>query len=175
MPKLLKVLTYPNPVLSLAAKPITKITEEIKTLAEDMLYTMEQSNGIGLAANQVGVLEQIVVINLEDAEPESAKAKMPLVLINPKIIAASQELMEYEEGCLSFPELRVTVKRPRKVTVSYLDLNGEQQTVEGENLLSICLQHEIDHLNGILFVNKVSNLKRDVLLRKYKKLQTIKN
>lgn len=174
MTKLLKVLTYPDPILNLPAEPITKITKEIKTLAANMLYTMEQSNGIGLAANQIGVLKQIAVINIENPEPESAKTKMPLVLINPKIIFASAELMEYEEGCLSFPGLSITIQRPKKVITEYLDLDGNKQTIEAENLLAICLQHEIDHLKGILFINKVSLLKRDILLRKYKKSQTSK-
>lgn len=176
MKKLLKVLTYPSSALSLPAKPITEITEEIKTLAEDMLYTMEKNNGIGLAANQVGVLLQIAVINIDDIQEEEIKNKMPLILINPKIINFSKELMEYEEGCLSFPELKINISRPKKVTVSYKDLNNQQQTIKAEGLLAICLQHEIDHLKGILFINKVSKIKKDILLRKYKKMQqAIKN
>lgn len=176
MAKLLKVLTYPNAILRLPAKPINKITAEIKTLAEDMIYTMDKSNGIGLAANQIWVLLQIAVINIDDISEEELKKKMPLILINPKITKFSKELIEYEEGCLSFPDLKINTNRPRKVTVVYTDLNNEEQTIEAEDLLSICLQHEIDHLNGILFINKLSSIKRNTLLRKYKRVQqAIKN
>lgn len=171
MPKLLKILTYPNPILNLKAQPVKAIDNSITTLVEDMIYTMNQNNGIGLAANQVGVLLQIVVLNIEEV---SDTISMPLVLINPKITYSSSETMEYEEGCLSFPELLVQSQRPNRVVVEYTDLNNQPQKIEAKGLTAICLQHELDHLNGYLFINQVSAVKKTVLLKKYKKMQTHK-
>ncbi|MGV3278986.1 peptide deformylase [Rickettsiales bacterium LUAb2] len=175
MAKLLKILKYPHPILKTTAKEITTITPEIKKLAENMLFTMYKSNGIGLAANQVGILERIVVIDIDSVRDDITKELVsvnPLVLINPKILERSAELFEYEEGCLSLPDISALLnKRAKKITVSYLDIDGNQKTMIAEDLLSVCIQHEIDHLDGILFIDHLSKLKKDTIVRKYNRQQ----
>ena len=171
MSKLLPIVEYPNPVLTTKAKPIETITQEIQQLAQDMLHTMQASGGIGLAANQVGVLQRIIVTNIETSATDYCNATMPLVLINPEVTYASKELMEYSEGCLSFPGLHFPVKHPNHVKVSYTNLQSQPCEVEAFGLHAICLQHEIDHIDGILFIHRVSSLKRDMLLRKYRKIK----
>ena len=165
---ILNIIKYPNKILKQVAKPIDTITEEIKLLGNNMLETMYANKGIGLAGNQIGVLLRIIVIDLQEDEDE---AYNPIIFINPEIISSSDELAERDEGCLSLPKISSLVKRPAKIKISYLDINGEKKELEADNLLATCLQHEIDHLNGILFTDRISKLKRDIVLKKYKKLQ----
>jgi peptide deformylase len=161
---ILNVIIHPNKVLKEKALPITNIDASYKKLAEDMLETMYKENGIGLAANQVGLLQRIVVIDLQENDE-----KNPMVLINPIITNFSEELNECEEGCLSIPEMREKVKRPSEIDVEYQDLAGKKHKIHADGLLATCIQHEIDHLDGILFIDRISNIKRELLLKKYKK------
>ena len=162
---LLNILAYPDVKLKQKAEEIIEITEDIKKLAQDMLETMYQNNGIGLAGNQVGVLKRIIVIDLQQSEDEDTS----IVMINPVIEQFSEEISECEEGCLSIVDMKEIVLRPAIIKVSYLDVNGNKQSIVADNLLATCIQHEIDHLNGILFIDRISKIKRDILLRKYKK------
>ena len=161
---LLPILYVPDPKLRAKAKPVVAGDPRIPGLAAQMLATMYKAPGIGLAAPQIGELLRLVVIDVHpDDKPE------PLVLINPEIVAASKELATREEGCLSLPNQFAEVTRPARVKVRWLDLAGAKQEVEAEGLFSACLQHEIDHLDGVLFVDYLSALKRNMLLRKLAK------
>ena len=160
------ILIIPDPVLRRVAEPVTAVDDRIKSLADDMLETMYAAPGIGLAAPQIGISERLVVLDVateDDAEPA------PMVLINPEIVARSEETSVYEEGCLSIPEYTEDVERPARVTVRYLDREGAERTVDADGLLATCLQHEIDHLNGVLFVDYLSRLKRERVLKKFAK------
>ena len=184
---ILPITIFPNPLLKKTSEPVKEVNDEIRKLMNDMLETMYSEKGVGLAAVQVGVLKRVVVMDV-DAEYESEECggdhghghhhhhhhqitnQNPLFLVNPEIINCSKESSVYYEGCLSFPELRADVTRPEKVKVKYLDQNGKEQTLEADELLATCVQHEIDHLNGITFVDHISKLKREVVLKKLKKL-----
>ena len=158
---------YSDPVLREKALPVQEITDAERKLAEDMLTTMYASPvGVGLAAPQVGILKRLIVIDLDREDPEGA----PLVLFNPKIYSLAGETIE-EEGCLSFPGITADVKRAAKAVVTAQDIDGEPIWIEGEDLLARALQHEIDHLDGILFIDRVSGLKRQLLRGKLRKLQ----
>ena len=158
---------YSDPVLREKALPVQEITDVERKLAEDMLSTMHASPiGVGLAAPQVGILKRLIVIDLNREEPEGS----PLVLFNPKIQSLAGETIE-EEGCLSFPGITADVKRAAKAVVTAQGIDGEPIRIEGEDLLARALQHEIDHLNGILFIDYVSGLKRQLLRGKLRKLQ----
>ncbi|MEM8664945.1 MAG: peptide deformylase [Pseudomonadota bacterium] len=160
------ILIIPDPVLRKVAAPVAAVDERVRALADDMLETMYAAPGIGLAAPQVGVLERVIVCDVateEDAEPA------PMVMINPVIEAASEETSVYEEGCLSIPDYTEEVTRPASVRVGYLDREGVAQSVEAEGLLAVCLQHEIDHLNGVLFIDHISRLKRERVVKKFAK------
>jgi peptide deformylase len=161
----LPILIVPDPLLRKKAREVTKADlPEVSRLVPRMFATMYKAPGIGLAAPQVGKLLRLVVMDLA---PE--KVATPIVLINPEIVAASAEKATREEGCLSLPEQYADVTRPARVVVKYRDLDWVEQRIEGEELLSACLQHEIDHLNGVLFVDYLSSLKRNILLRKLAK------
>jgi len=161
------ILIVPDPILRRKALPVTPADDaEVKTLIPEMFAAMYAAPGIGLAAPQVGVLLRLIVI---DIAPEKVPA--PLVLINPEIVALSEEKATREEGCLSLPDQYADVTRPAWVRVKYQDENGAKREIEGEGLLAACLQHEIDHLNGVLFVDHISALKRNILLRKLAKEQ----
>jgi peptide deformylase len=159
------ILILPDKRLRLVSKPVGKITAEIKTLVEDMFETMYDAPGIGLAAIQVGVPKRVVTMDLskKEGEPE------PRVFIDPEIVWASDELSVYEEGCLSIPEIHEDVERPAKVRFKYLDLDGKSQETEAEGLFATCIQHEVDHLNGVLFIDHISKLKRDRIVKKFTK------
>jgi peptide deformylase len=161
---ILDICTYPEKILRRPAKSITKIDEEIVQLAEHMAETMYNAPGIGLAATQVGVQKRLLVADISPRTPESDL----IVLANPEIVAAEGELT-IEEGCLSVPDYQAEVKRYEKITVRGLDLRGEEVEIEAEGLLAIVLQHEIDHLNGILFIDRISRLKRQLIKRKLRK------
>ena len=159
---ILPILTAPDPLLKKISKPVEKVDAETRRLMDDMLETMYLAPGIGLAAPQVGVLKRVIVV---DIEREGVKTG-PLCMANPEIVAVSDADASYEEGCLSVPEHYAEVSRPSRVTIRYLDRDNEIRTLEAEGLLATCLQHEIDHLDGILFIDKISALKRNMILRK---------
>ncbi len=167
---LLPIHIVPDPVLRKVARAVTPADmDEVRALIPQMFATMYAAPGIGLAAPQIGRLLRLVVIDLA---PEKVPA--PIVLINPEIVAASAETATAEEGCLSLPEQYAEVTRPARVKVRYQDEQGNRQEIEGEGLMAACLQHEIDHLNGVLFVDYLSALKRNMLLRKLAKDQKAK-
>ncbi len=164
-PETLPILFVPDPRLRAKAKPVgTADADRVRALAPRMLATMYAAPGIGLAAPQIGELLRLVVIDLQKEE-----SRQPLVLVNPEIVAESSETATREEGCLSLPGQYADVTRPARVKVRYFDLEGAKKEIEGEGLLSACLQHEIDHLDGVLFVDYLSALKRNMLLRKLAK------
>lgn len=163
---ILKVVKYPEPVLSQPGEPVSEFNDELKKLVADMFETMYASQGIGLAAPQVAVSKRVTVIDLSMGKD----AKQKLVLVNPEIIVREGSQYE-EEGCLSFPEIREKIKRAYHVTVRAQDENGKWFEMDGEELLSRAFQHEIDHLDGILFTQRMSPLKRDLNLRKIRKMQ----
>jgi peptide deformylase len=160
------IVKYPDPILQQVAEPVVKFDKELERLVDDMFESMYDAHGIGLAAPQIGVKKRITVIDLSN----KANAEDKLVLINPEIIYREGKQFS-EEGCLSLPEIREKVTRAQKVKVRAQNVKGEWFELEGEELLSRCFQHEIDHLDGVLFLFRVSALKRDLLLRKIRKLQ----
>ena len=167
MPMSIKPLVIlPDPVLRLVSKPVERVDAPLLKLADDMFETMYDAPGIGLAAIQIGEPLRMLVIDLAKEGEEPA----PQVFINPEILEKSDERSVYEEGCLSIPDYYAEVERPAKVRVRHLDREGKEQEVEAEGLLATCLQHEIDHLNGVLFIDHISKLKRDMVVRKFKKL-----
>ena len=162
----LPIYLYDHPVLRQKAEPIEEITPEIRQLAQNMLQTMYAANGIGLAANQVGVPRQLIVVDIGRDEG----MKRPLVLLNPVIEAVSEETETMEEGCLSVPELRDNVVRPAAIQVRYRDLNGREHRREAAGLLARVIQHEIDHLHGIYFFDRLPPLRRFLLRRKLERI-----
>jgi len=164
---LLPIITAPDPRLKLKAKPVTAVDAEVRRLMDDLLETMYAAPGIGLAAPQVGVTRRVLVVDAaRDGEPAQ-----PLKIANPEILWRSEELATYSEGCLSLPEHYADVERPAKIRLRYLDEQNEIREVELEGLLATCVQHEIDHLEGVLFVDHISALKRNIILRKLAKLK----
>ena len=161
----LEILEFPDPRLRTRAKPVAQVTDATRRLIDDMFDTMYDAPGIGLAATQVNVHERLLVIDI------SEERNQPLVFINPQVTVTNAELGEYDEGCLSVPGFYETVCRPSRVLVTALDRNGESFTREVDGLLAICLQHEIDHLEGKLFVDYLSPLKRQRIRRKLEKQQ----
>lgn len=159
---LLPILTAPDPRLKKKSQPVKAVDAEIRRLMDDMLETMKAAPGIGLAAPQVGVLKRVIVLEIE----REGASTGPLFLANPEIVDVSDEDATYNEGCLSVPEHYADVVRPARVTVRYLDRDNVQQEMACEGLLSTCIQHEIDHLDGVLFIDKISSLKRSMILRK---------
>ena len=160
---LLPILTAPDPRLKKKSLAVPAVDDETRRLMDDMLETMYEAPGIGLAAPQVGVLKRVIVL---DIDREDTKTGGPLFMANPEIVEASDEDATYEEGCLSVPEHYSDVVRPARVTVRYLDRDGNRQELACEGLLATCVQHEIDHLDGILFIDHISALKRNMILRK---------
>ncbi|AMX01195.1 peptide deformylase [Microbulbifer thermotolerans] len=159
----LEILEFPDPRLRQVAKPVEKVTDELRRLVDDMFETMYAAPGVGLAATQVNVHQRIVVIDVSEDQNE------PLVFINPEIEVLDEEIHQYDEGCLSVPGFYETVERPRKVRVKALDRNGETFALEAEGLLAVCVQHEVDHLDGKLFVDYLSPLKRNRIRSKLEK------
>ncbi|MDF1579985.1 MAG: peptide deformylase [Desulfuromonadales bacterium] len=162
---LLKILHYPDPVLSRVAEPVDTIDAALRTLASDMAETMYAAPGVGLAAPQVGISRRLIVL---DCTPKDEPRQL-YVAINPEIIAHSGTLFE-EEGCLSVPGYYARVERDEEITVRFLDLAGEQHELTTDGLLAVAFQHEIDHLNGMLFVDRLSSLKKSLFRKKYKKI-----
>lgn len=167
---LLPILTAPDPRLKLKAKPVPAVDDRIRRLMDDMLETMYAAPGIGLAAPQVGVASRILVVDsARDGEPPQ-----PLKMANPEILWRSEELATFSEGCLSLPEHYADVTRPARIRLRYLDYQNERREIEMEGLLATCVQHEIDHLEGVLFVDHISPLKRNIILRKLAKAKRLK-
>lgn len=160
------LILLPDPILRGVSKPVERFDGELRKLADDMLETMYDAPGIGLAAIQIGEPVRMLVIDL--AKEDQPKA--PQVFINPEILASGDERSVYEEGCLSIPDYYAEVERPASVTVAFTDLEGNRREIVADGLLATCLQHEIDHLNGVLFIDHISKLKRDIVIRKFKKL-----
>lgn len=161
------IIVAPDPRLKIKAKPVEAVDEEVRTLMDDMLETMHAARGIGLAAPQIGIEKRIIVVDVahEDEKPN------PLRMANPEIIEVSDDDISREEGCLSLPEHYSEVVRPASVRIRYLDHENEIREMDAEGILSVCVQHEIDHLDGILFVDHISALKRNMILRKLTKLK----
>jgi len=159
------ILLVPDPRLKLVSTPVEQVDDETRTLMADMLETMYDAPGIGLAAIQIGVPKRVIVMDLaREGEPPE-----PKYFINPEILWSSEETAPYEEGCLSIPDIYDQVERPSKVRLTYLDQNGERIEEEAEGLYAVCIQHEIDHCNGVLFIDYLSKLKRDRAVTKVKK------
>lgn len=165
------LVLLPDPVLRQPSEPLERVDADVERLVADMLDTMYDAPGIGLAAIQVGIARRLLVIDVSKDEDE----RTPLVFINPEIVTASDARSTYEEGCLSIPDYYAEVERPAAVTVRHLDRAGNARTVEAEGLLATCLQHEIDHLNGVLFIDHISKLKRDMVVKKFTKMAKQKN
>ncbi|HZP69845.1 MAG TPA: peptide deformylase [Pseudolabrys sp.] len=159
------ILIIPDKRLRLKSEPVTTVDKPLRALIEDMFETMYAAPGIGLAAIQVGVPQRVVTMDLAKKD----EPKQPQVFINPEVTWASEEKAVYEEGCLSIPEYYEEVARPKAVRVKYLDLDFKPREIEAEGLLATCLQHEIDHTNGVLFIDHISKLKRDMVMKKFKK------
>ena len=160
------IILLPDPLLRENSAPIERFDAELERFSKDMLETMYDAPGIGMAAIQVGEPRRMLVIDVAGKDEDPA----PLVFTNPEIVARSDEMSVYEEGCLSIPDYYAEVERPAKVTVSYQDISGERKEMEAEGLLATCLQHEIDHLNGVLFIDHISKLKRDMVVKKFTKM-----
>jgi len=159
------IIILPDKRLRLVSKPVARIGDEIRRLVEDMFETMYDAPGIGLAAIQVGMPSRVVVMDLSKRETEAE----PRVFINPELIWSSEEKSVYEEGCLSIPDIHEDVERPARVKVKYLDLDGKPHEEEADGLFATCIQHEIDHLNGVMFIDHISKLKRDRIVKKFVK------
>lgn len=162
---ILDIVLAPDPVLAKKAEPVKKVTAEVRQLMDDMLETMYAAPGVGLAAPQVGVSKCILVMDISKAKDE------PLMLVNPVIVKKSEEICVEEEGCLSAPDLFADVERPCAVEVEYLDYDGKKQVLKVDGLLAVCVQHEMDHLEGIMFYEHISSLRRNIILRKLKKMK----
>lgn len=160
------IISLPDPRLRLVSQPVGRVDSKIRHLLDDMLETMYDAPGIGLAAIQIGVDLRVVTIDLSKKEGEPKK---PMFFINPEIVWRSEDMRGYEEGCLSIPDYYEQVERPTAVHVRYVDRDGKEQKVEADGLLATALQHEIDHLDGILFIDHISRLKRNRVVKKFEK------
>ncbi len=161
------IVTLPDPILRKRSAPIETVDDEVRAFLDDMLQTMYHAPGIGLAAVQVGVLKRIVTI--DTCRDEETEEHNPIFLINPEIVDRSDERSLYEEGCLSIPEYFAEIERPNTVRVRYVDYDGKQQEMSADGLLATVIQHEVDHLDGTLFIDHLSKLKRDLVVRKFTK------
>ncbi|HHL43359.1 MAG TPA: peptide deformylase [Hellea balneolensis] len=164
------IITVPNPILKQVSKPVDKVTDETRKLMDDMLETMYDAPGIGLAAIQIGVPLNVIVMDLakQDEKPN------PQYFVNPEILSTNDERAPYEEGCLSVPDVFDDIDRPTQVKITYLDYNGKRVTEEAEGLYAVCIQHEMDHLKGILFIDYLSRLKRMRAIKKVQKAEKLK-
>jgi peptide deformylase len=165
------ILTAPDPRLQAVSLDVEAVTDEIRALADDMADSMYAADGIGLAAVQIGIAKRILVIDLDQKEGK----KNPVAYINPKIVWASDEVAVFEEGCLSVPEIWDDVERPARIKCEYLDRDGKLQLLEADGLLATCLQHEMDHLNGVLFIDHLSRLKKTMAIKKLTKAKKLAN
>jgi peptide deformylase len=171
---ILRILETPDPLLRQISTPVDTVTDELRKLIDDMFETMYAAPGIGLAAIQVGVPKRILVIDLQEPDVEDGPpVRRPMVFINPEVIRSSEELQVYNEGCLSVPEMYAEVERPAEIRARWLDRDGVTHEQDLDGLLAICLQHEMDHLEGILFIDHLSRLKRDMILKKLAKAKKL--
>ncbi len=161
----LKLYEYPHPILKEKALSIEKVDDKVRKFLDDMLETMYECNGCGLAAPQVGVLKRIVVVDVAHEDEDPA----PIYMVNPEIIWLAEEKKVCEEGCLSLPGQRAEVERPTAVKVKYLDYDGKEQILQADDFLAVAIQHELDHLDGILYIDHISRLKRQMLIKKLEK------
>jgi peptide deformylase len=159
------LIILPDPLLRQVSAPIERVDAELLTLVDDMLETMYDAPGIGLAAIQIGTPRRLLVVDVA----REGEERNPQVFINPQILTSSEERSVYEEGCLSIPEYYAEVERPAAVTVKHIGRDGKEHVVEADGLLATCLQHEIDHLNGVLFIDHISRLKREMVIKKFTK------
>ena len=160
-----EILVVPNPVLKLVSQPVDKVDDELRALMDDMLETMYDAPGIGLAAIQIGVPKRVIVMDISGPDDEKA----PRYFVNPEIIWSSEDTAPYEEGCLSIPDIYDEVERPARVKLKYLNYQGEEVIEDADGLFAVCIQHEMDHLHGVLFIDHLSRLKRDRAVAKVKK------
>lgn len=164
------IITAPDPRLKAVSEPVKTVDDEIRRLIDDMMDSMYAADGIGLAAIQIGVPKRILVMDIAQKDG----ANEPRVFINPEIVWASEETATFEEGCLSVPEIWDEVDRPARIKAEYLDRDGNKQLLEADGLLATCLQHEMDHLNGVLFIDHLSKLKRSMAIKKLTKAKKLK-
>ena len=168
-----EIITLPDSLLREASAPIERVDDELRTLIDDMLETMYDAPGVGLAAVQIAVPRRLIVMDIKyrhrDEEGGEIE-KEPIAMVNPEILASGDEMRVHEEGCLSIPDFYAEVERPSNVTVRFLDRDGRQQELECEDMLATVVQHEVDHLNGKLFIDYISRLKRDRVIKKFVKL-----
>ena len=157
-----KIVIEPDPILRKESAPIEKVDNDLRKLLDDMLETMYAAPGIGLAAVQIGILKRLIVIDIS----KDKEKKNPLFLINPEIVSKSKNTSMYEEGCLSLPGHFAEIERPSECQINFLDYNGKKKEITAKGLLSTCIQHELDHLNGILFIDYLSKLKKDMIIKK---------
>jgi len=157
-----KILIEPDPILRKKCDPVEKVDDDLRKLMKDMLETMYKAPGIGLAAVQIGILKRLIVIDIS----KNGEKKTPLFLVNPEIINLSEKTSIYEEGCLSLPDQFAEIERPAECKLRYIDFNGKEKELKATGLLATCIQHEIDHLNGILFIDYLSKLKKDMIIKK---------
>ncbi|WP_341760663.1 peptide deformylase [Candidatus Endowatersipora endosymbiont of Watersipora subatra] len=172
---ILPIVKLPDPILRVHSKPIERVDDDLGDFLDSMLETMYDATGIGLAAVQVGQPIRIFTVDCsqqscEDQENNAHQEKQPIILINPEILHCTEEPSVHDEGCLSIPNYYAHVARPSRCTVKYLDRDGKEQRLNAEGILSTCIQHELDHLNGILFIDYLSKLKRDTVLKKFTKI-----
>jgi peptide deformylase len=165
----LTIITAPDPRLKVISEPVASVTPELRRLMDDMLETMYDAPGIGLAAVQVGVPKRIIVIDLA----KEGAPRDPRYFVNPEIVEASKELSTFEEGCLSVPDLYEDVERPARIRAKFLDYDGRVQEQDFEGMMAVCLQHEMDHLEGVLFIDHLSKLKRDLMIKKLLKARRL--
>jgi len=167
----LEIIIVPDPVLKQEAQPVAGVDNAIRKQMDNMLETMYEAPGIGLAANQVRMLNRVLVIDISARQEEEEPKSNPICMANPQVIWLSEEFSVMEEGCLSIPKQYAEVERPASVRVKYLDYEGQEKELKADGLLSHCVQHEIDHLNGVLFTDYLSGLKRNMILRRVEKLK----
>ncbi len=168
---LLPIIETPDPRLRVISQPVEHVDDALRALMNDMLETMYDAPGIGLAAIQVGVPKRVLVIDLQRDGEDGKPVREPMYFVNPEIVWESEEMASYSEGCLSVPEMYGDVDRPARVRATWLDYDGKSQEQEIDGLLATCLQHEMDHLEGVLFIDHLSKLKRDMLLKKLDKMR----
>ena len=180
-----EIITVPDPRLKQVSQPVDVVDDELRALMDDMLETMYAAPGIGLAAVQIGELTRVVVMDLGDGAPdpeaepvegedEPARVPNPRFFVNPEVLWASEETVPYDEGCLSIPEYFDSVERPARCRVRYLDREGRTVEEEIDGLYAVCFQHELDHLNGVLFIDHISRLKREMVIRKFTKASKLR-
>lgn len=167
---LLPIITLPDPILRQKALPIERVDDDLRKTLDDMLETMYDAPGVGLAANQVNIARRFIVVDAGNKKDDDGASRSPICLINPEIVSYGDEVTSYEEGCLSLPDVHVDIERPTDITVRYLDRDGEAQELQAEGFLATVIQHEVDHLDGKLIIDFLSSLRRNMVVRRFRKL-----